>query len=432
MANCAVIGLLLSLLSVPVTWDDVLTAWQQNRLAASTLRVEWQLQESETDHLHRYWVSLAESKEEFAKSQSNLTESAKGGLRRTAVELRASAGRRRLERATELDFWTDRENFQFRGAPHGPINDGKQRVEFPDVEASRSNLPSHFSRVSVLSFGRATKLLFRRWDGAKVGDLSGAAVARGYPSSEIKFPPLGRSDNSWIGEQHAIDAFFADGAMESQILGSVVYTGRTCVVVGRKWPPPADNPGIKDPTILVAWIDLERGALPLRIEKYAFLPEKYGWGVREGLLPSEGESLPSPQLIVKHVELHEVTSGYWYPVRGIEQSLGPDQAPTVSRSVQRFLPHSSVEWKVVRVEPDKAMSTENFSLEFPDKTVFVNDPTGDLRVTSDLAGFSERLVKQAVKRSESAGSLRNYYLFGVLGLCGVIVVVWFRKRRRSI
>jgi hypothetical protein len=415
-----------------VGWDEVVATAREQLGNITTMRVKWRITRSDTEQLLLYERSSTDALKSESTSNSGMSEELKALLLKE-VQLREKGALRPLNErtiTTEEDFWTDRKNFQIRGVPFASLN---AVPVFPDALSFPDELLQHFKQTSVLSYGPATNDLFRRWDGKiMLGSSTGAvAVAKAYEPTMIHFPPYCAWNGNWPGTRLAIDLWMSDNAITSEVLGSAVIQERSCLVVRRTFEKatfPEEN--IANVGIL-AWVDMERGAIPLRLEFYRSLKSMADVLPRR-VTPSDYRK-PMPFLVMRDLVVEEVKSGLWYPTQGIEELIGPEQYINNTTSDVYGVPHRLTTWTAQLVETERFMPEEMFALRFPDETVFVSQPTGDVRVVGDANEFGKRAVTKAKTSSTPTGHHWSSLLWGALACLAISagLAFWrFRSRLR--
>lgn len=193
---------------------------------------------------------------------------------------------------------------------------------------------------------------------------------------------------------------------------------------------PADQSGM----ILSAraFLDIDRGALPLRIEFFN--------GPLDSFRDFKGICFDHKQLraafVVTDIELREYKhkdSSFWYPQAGVIQRLS--RAASAAEAVSPAQPDMCVRemttWRVLDLELDRPMSRENFEFDFPDQTLFVNGPTGELMISGDADGVAKRYVQGSIAGAPRQTAQWPYWLVGgVFSIC--LLFAWRRWRGKIV
>ncbi len=427
-----------------LTGDEIVAAYRQNALRATTLRVT-----SESVN-RRSAVAMAADKVHAKNIRRNIAAHhdapavEKADALKRADQLEATFADERLQFSVE-DFWTDRQNIQIRrqyldGVPP-PWNKIHRSLKFPQTELTRESLTGDFARTFVASFGPATKGEFRRWDGARAPDgYWTAGVFNSWKSVGLpnpKAPPLFLPTSQMQLPTHPFDLLFQPGAnletvvVEHQKLGDV-----STVLVAQHRPreEPSITPG--GPAldwVVRAWIDPERACLPLRVERFLVGCDS------DYFRKTFATSSIDPKLfqtVVTQVSIVETTDGVFIPA-GMEIEgyiAGPMENPPLNMRPDQYDPPTIVGMitKVtLRTEVNKAMPEAMFALSFPEGTVFLNHPTNDIMVTGAREGFAERVVTGALKQRRSTSASWRYWLGGVFAAGAVLLGGWWLRRRRA-
>ena len=426
-----------------LTGDEIVAAFRQNALRATTLRV------TSESVSRRSAAAMASDKVHAKNIRHNIAAHhdapavEKADALKRADQLEATFADERLQFSVE-DFWTDRQNIQIRrqymdGMPP-PWNKIHPSLKFPQTELTRESLTGDFARTFVASLGPATKGEFRRWDGARAPDgYWTAGVFNSWKSAglpNLAAPPLFLPTSQMQLPTHPFDLLFQPGAnletvvVEHQKLGDV-----STVLVAQHRPreAPSITPGGPSLDWVVrAWIDPERACLPLRVERFLVGCDS------DYFRKTFATSSIDPKLfqtVVTQVSIAETTDGVFTPA-GMEIEgyiAGPMENPPLNMRPDQYDPPTilgAITKVTLRTEVNKAMPEEMFALSFPEGTVFLNHPTNDIMVTGDREGFAERVVTGALKQRGSMSVSWRYWLAGVFSAGAVLLGCrWLRRRR---
>lgn len=410
-----------------MTWEEVSAIANQNRAFPMRVRVQWNVSRRDEKTKAQYYLSVADSLDQQAKAPGVSDEA------RTSARLTAEFHRRyygHFNPHTEEfrhDFWSDRANFQIRQQPD---SSRKLIAHFPDEQSTADNLATTFASVSVLSYGTATRSLFRTWQGNAADGQGMGSVATRIPENTLLFPPFCYASRAWPGTPLTMDLFWDETATESTVLGEYTLDQRKCIVVRRIWPAGKPTATDRSGSTMLAWIDLERGGVPLRIERYHASSDQIEVNP-PGLAPSRLNRVPFPTIVVRDVAIATIGPGFFYPESGTEQTLGPPELATIQKPASTFAPHATLQWKATKVELNREMSAENFQLTFPSRTVFFNAPTSEMRVTTDSANSAVRLVQNALGRQRPQRFYDRLLTWLLIPLAGLSLFGIYRWRRTA-
>lgn len=384
-----------------VTVEEANATFLANAARAATLRVYWTRTTQDTAARKNYFKIVGQRQVELTKNGGD----AKAGDPKAAADRAATMLDSAAEpsadsvRTWQLDYWTDRENFQFRVplSPQGrlvQVGTAAKRLSVPGLEVTVDNLVTEFDRVLVSSHGPATNHQFRTWGAQPLGKSHHSGGISIHPILAFTFfPPLALPPGEWIEERHPIDDFFhgmKSLPTRTKVLGLCAIGGADTLVVEKFWEDgwrPFRASNATTPKLMRAFVDLSRGGIPLRVEYF-------------GEFPSSDAPRPSPisdlAFLVRDVVIEDVGSGVWYPVSGVIDVTGAGVGVgTTSAGIPREI-HQVVTWRTSTVEPNRPMSRDNFALRFPPSTVISDASQGELLVTGDRDGTAERVVQVAV------------------------------------
>jgi hypothetical protein len=281
-----------------ITAEDVVAGFRQNLLSFATLRVT-------SRRVHAPTENVKEALQRF-------------GEKLTAEELEI----RTRTRAYHQQFWTDRIGFQLRcpeteQGGHAP----SETFSFPEIPLNEETLPSEYSSILVFTTDGNAPSGLRMWSGIRAGAPRGAIhIAMPAGNENCHLPPLAVETPAEGFVLHPIDDFFIPGPEGLSVVGVEKYHGADTYVLERNIP---DHPMTRnwrhegDQFTLYwrhrAWVDPQRGYLPLRIERsLCFVNEgrEYEDPWRQG-----------PSYTIDVSEIREVDGGY-YPCRTLEREFG--------------------------------------------------------------------------------------------------------------
>lgn len=413
---------------VDITASDLQAQFLENAQRMQTLRVRWTWESDLTAAGRKAGdVEIAKVTEVLkagvtAKDEEKLTQYLK--------MLRSTNEKNRPAIARVFDYWSDRRHFQIRSR-YNPKTGGTRfdgtapKIVFPNVEATADQLRTVLRDYEIVSYGPATKSLFRVWQ----GDGAQLAAVRGSKSSQREWdksclPPLALPDDDWGRIPHPIDEFVQQYLSHgsARVVGESVLEGHVTILVEC----------IQDNRSARAFFD-PVSAIPRRIEFYSGSIEKW-----RGLVgPNTDHPRPIAGRIVRDIESAVFTAAgieVTYPVRGVIQKLYRANSP--NDAVSKAQPDTEVrevtKWKVQDVSFNVPMSESNFAMEFPSGTTFQNEPTNELLVVGDAAGHITRLVRGASPPPTDTSATRRWWIRLSAGV-GVVIAAslmfyWWRRR----
>jgi hypothetical protein len=172
------------------------------------------------------------------------------------------------------DYWTDGQRCLLR-VPK--ISGPEEEYVVPDDDIRPGSLVSQYAKIAVFSRGAGSSGEFRLWNGLDAESLGSGRVGMGPISAmvtEFAFPPLAAPDTSWDppATWHPIDRFFAQPESEMKVLGVTGVEGAQTVVLEHTERKPAAEflqkqveGKLEVARLTTAWIDPQRGYLPLRM-----------------------------------------------------------------------------------------------------------------------------------------------------------------------
>lgn len=423
---------------VSLTPDDLKAISDQNIAAVSTLRIRWELERRPTPSqldFHRASAELFEKELKRGDMPAEIRKKVEAAIK-DHKRLIPSAAVVALSKVMtfQQDFWTDGTHFQLRSPidkRHGtPFQYGPAvSVRFPNVEVKRDELASTFRDIYILSYVPNANGRFRTWDAFDLNSgLHSATVHNTNKHPECFFPPLSRPRPEWGGKPNPIDDFFGQylGVGKARILGEVKLHGTVTSLIEVQLPA--------DPTGMIrsarAFLDVERAALPLRLEFFNGPIEQSGELL--GICYEHSELRAS--FVVTDIDIRKYENGavsVWYPRAGVINRLSRATSPAeaVSKAQPDISVHEVTTWHVDQVELDRPMSPENFAFEFPEKTLYVNGPTGELMVTGDADQVAKRYVQGSLSTIPHRNTYRPYWLPAAVSLMAIILaLVWWRRK----
>lgn len=367
-----------------------------------------------------------------------LTARDESGVRAQLVGMRRSLERKKSDSCV-FDVWFQGKNAQVRQF----ANYDEFRSDFPDSPVGSKSLASEYAGIQIISFSNKSRPKLFWWEG-KPTDAAMARVTRSnrrfvdsvFPSV---LPPLVSANKLW-GEEafHHIDRFFLDLDSETARVEGGEIDGNTCAIVRgfRRSAAAGDQAELVEQ--IDAWIDADRGFLPLKIE-WKGRYQKSGQPLEEVSGPV------SRRLKVKKID--QLASGAFYPISGKHTlyTFDPDgpSPPSVEEQLSgassdaRPMEYQHDSWFVEKVESSLDLPDSFFELnEFPPNTM-VYDVVSQKGEIVGLEGKDLRHAIETVQENHvpaENGFSRNIF-FGVIAcLIAVLVLIGFvalKKRRRE-
>ena len=407
---------------------DVLRMARQNARTAPTLRIRWSIERGRTSQARRYYAATADRLAGLVKS-GEIPASDADEAHRAEISNRARADDARTESAV-LEYWTDFESFQMQalqtesGAPFAFRPPSLQ--SFPDKLLSGAELRERWPSILVLSHGPATEARFRAWQ-ARPQPPYFATVALRSPWLDVWHAPLVFPEETWGGIAHPIDKFFwmLDGG-RANVIGEAVIDDRRLLLVYVE----------RDDASMRAFVDLNAGAIPRRIEVFnGKVPTEFG---RDFLGPCENHPQLTAGEIVRDIVIDQFEAPgdqvFHYPTAGIvcELSRTANPADAISSAQPEVAVHRTATWKVDLVECGREMDPADFALRFPPGTIFVDEGKQATFLTGDIDGEVTRIVDGVILASSSS-RWRSMAIIAMT-LLALAVIVWggWRLRRRQV
>jgi hypothetical protein len=222
-----------------------------------------------------------------------------------------------------------------------------------------------------------------RWVTPYGGGASCMIRARLYQDDRNEMPPLAFRKLPESRPRHPIDELFENDPKTFRTLRRETIDGHATVLIEQRtdavvWPagsakgPPAGSAGsVEQFNVTRAWIDPERGGLPLKIE--------WSYDLRKDGQPQPGSG--KPYKVLEVTEIADLGEGRFYPTRGAIRTYGLNpveaakQAADKSFDAEALVPYEETTWHANKVEADLAPN-ESLSLPFPKGTPYYDEMTG--------------------------------------------------------
>jgi len=408
--------------AVDVSFEDLAAGYSQNIQALGVFRCDVEREISLTDEhfdvLQHYIARLEQA------TKRELSVESRGLVEKELAKIRGQLKTKSLypERSTAA-FTVGARSFQV-AVPHSGL--------LPPVPLeNQSDFIGKCSGSVVLSWSTDQNPPAWLWQGlSRRGDgVYHATVSSQRPQEFLSFPPIPIGDRGKVFYEQDLlspfDAFFEDDFEETSIIGNEEFEGSDTIVVTRQ----KDNGGSK--FLYKAWLAIDRGFLPVRIER-----KLCGKDVAfEDVQPGE---------LITVSSFHDAGNGAFYPDRWTTESKADDNrdgAPRGSRARHSALyTYRTEKWKVERFLANQQEPVLFSHLGFPDGTLCLNENTK----TFSTIGKPEKIVnamldnspKPEVAKSQNPGlgkrpNTRWSRVFWV-NLLVVVGAVLFAVRRRAV
>ena len=359
----------------PVTPESLFAQFRDNTKAFKTLKLQWRRDATRTEEWATHEKMVIRDLEAKASALANTTdeyhELSQEINRRTQPFAQLLAPRRMVQ-----SYRTNRVGYLACAAPVNwdAIHSGPDWY-LPDepvtAESMRTTFPNFFLGAYT---GDPTKGFM--WCTPLLGGTVSAQVRRlnYYADEHNYFPPLGVEKSEWGSDVlwHPIDLFFRADFKQFTTVGRETIGGHEAVVIESRKETPRQKTqaaNLRFFEINRAWIDPERGALPLRIE-WSYLEEIDG-------KPAPGKLLgKNPWKVLETTEILDVEGGGFYPSKGIIKEYGPMLTKVDTTTPEARLPFSilqeSTTWEAAKIEANQPINQE-FTIPIPKGTYYYNE-----------------------------------------------------------
>lgn len=313
------------------TVDEVLRIHQTNREQLSRLHLQLLHREETTEASCRRAQKQADEKEKFIAAVSQMTAAEaelqygeKKLLGEEALNLlkvmipviqEEVANLRSMNRplaiVRSLEWFADGDDYQCRQPLLSTPTEELAAWSFPAAPLTAATLKTDYRDVSIFSRSPQTKPEARWWHRSAERH---AYVMRKHLTdvNSVRLPPFTHAARARWDMRHPIDAFFSRPADEYRIVREEVLDGRKTVVVETSVPI---DPQSTTRLAYRAWLDLQRGAIPLKM----YQRQNSG-----DAAPIDQFDLWQPTEIVTTQQIRELPGGAFYPVKTVSETLQLD------------------------------------------------------------------------------------------------------------
>ncbi len=327
-----------------------------------------------------------------------------------------------------------------------------------DMLIRSEDLVSKFRNCCLYTWDGARGGVYRLWqgvepDGSGRGEV-GIGEVDGHGVRQFRFPPLlGPSPSAsrhsdWSGRVqtwHWGDAFFALDPAEMRIVGRervgdrMLYRVEHRTVTALQEASQRTGKKVEGGTRLVAWVDLERGGLVMRLERHTEL-------LVDGRVDEAAAKMkPKPLFVGEVLAVMHTGPGRYYPKKGLHRTyyvdprwkgelLTPEERVSGKAVDVPVVEVSRMEWEVERVEPDVAVPDATLALPFPKGTPYYDRRESRLRYEGLTDAEVEKMLRGLGPGRGESGVARWWFRWIVL-TCNVVALVLvglllYRRYRR--
>ena len=374
-------------LGADLSADDALAVFQQNMAGVQTARVQWRLTKTHLEGYQRYFrQQLADLDSQPSPTSSNPSvdgENRARVARSAEAELPPPSHHRQ-------EFWTDFDHFQARmpTGKHGDYWSVDQHepswLGFPNAALTPDSIGNNYVGFHIMSWGPATKGAFRVWFGDRRGGAWTGRITKSFGDGPA-LPPFLTLPAGLAVKKSLYQDFFAETSQPTvdRVLGKVQIDGRPTVTVLR-W-----RVGQRFNEHFVAYLDISRGGVPLRIESLGLtkaMEDNPNWLLPTATTPNS-KDVPAVNEVLHSVTVEE-QDGVFYPSAGTFTRY----VPLSLKEGGEVVPAQEEKWQVVSVAWNEPMRPETFALGFPPGTIIADDRSGDMFVTGDVGDTARRVT----------------------------------------
>ncbi|MCY2967821.1 MAG: hypothetical protein NT069_30030 [Planctomycetota bacterium] len=429
-----------------LTWDEIQAVADEQLSRLRRVTVRWKSDEQIAEGERAFHISSRNHAQATIASRQipiGMSEDQIAQIAASAAS-RADPDQHPTHHATFQELWSDGENFQFRFLVEAKTRTTERYdaetpgTKFPDAPPNPDTLVRDYRDVAVLSFGPATRSKFRMWS-AQHDERSGyhdGLITTQNPLKRLRTPPLFSVSQAGI-DMHPLTGLFSPGAKSSRVIGRSAIAGVDCLMVERLFDSDRAPLHSGFGELYRAWLDPQRGYMPVRVEIHYAQPEESAWQkwyarVSQGMAELNPPSMDAPTVFVVVSSIQEVIPGAYYPMKGTEFVTGP--APIEGgRLPQASAIHQKTVWEVERVVADPPMDTVMFALQFPSSTLYFDESQQQIFVTTDADGHVERIVNGSLPSTSPSGFRywTQLVLTGV-GTCIGFGLFYYRRRHSGV
>jgi len=313
------------------TATEVLRIHQTNRERLSRLHLQLVYREETTEASCRRAQKQADEKEKFIAVVSQMT-AADAALQYGEKKLQGEEALRLLQVmipemkeevanlrsrsrpfaiVRPLEWFADGDDYQCRQPLLSTRTEELAAWSFPAAPLTAATLKTDYRDVSIFSRSAQMRPEARWWH--RSAERHGYVMRKHLTDvSLVRLPPFMFAARPRWDMRHPIDAFFSQPADKYRVVREEELDGRKTVVV--ETSVPIDPPST---TRLAyrAWLDLQRGAIPLKM----YQRQNSG-----DAAPIDQFDLWQPAEIVTTQQIRELPGGAFYPVKTVSETLQLD------------------------------------------------------------------------------------------------------------
>ena len=402
------------------TRADVLSLAHQNLAAFRGLQVKYTCQLRDQEGFRTFYLQGAED-EEIRAAKPDISAKQKEEAVRNAANWRGMA--KAFQPRTEnwvREIWRQGESVQIRWPQTGGL---------PTLPLTRDSLGREFKGISLWS--RASREA--SWSSiVLVGQKPAVSVQTTLPPIPLFIPPMMVGSSVEEKFLHPLDKVFADGADSISVIGREMVGGVDTLLIEKssivfQMKDPADQSDRMSVSVLRAWVDLERGAIPVRVATEMR-------GFRDGkrvVDPTFGGRDWPPHVV--DVVIEQVPGGGYYPTKGLYRSWTAARPTESAEKADGQTPNSvplllqEISWSAEVLIPAEYPEFDLMKLAPEDSLVF-NTPAQQIMVKNDQGELVRAKTDQLIARTSSVS---RWWLLGVFAMIvfAMVSVRWLRSRR---
>jgi len=283
------------------------------------------------------------------------------------------AERKAFQTLTPMEFFFHGDDYQFRQSQkHFRSADELADWTFQTIPLTSESLAANYRQTMIFSRSHLANPPSRWWSR---GSSCNAYIMKKHLSDvmHVHLPPYTEMTGSRWDCRHHYDHFFSQSADKYQVIRQEQVEGQELTVVDVDVPIGAGSQGF---LCYRAWLDLNRGAMPIKVFHSQGVAGKRATDSLDWRAPSE--------TITTH-KVREFANGAFYPSKVVLEQWGDDpnarqltkDEVAEVRAGKRVIPrvvHRRRTWDCSLVEAEPAVDDRFFVLPFaPDEKIFDHD-----------------------------------------------------------